>query len=1183
MEIPVEKPWACLLCFCLAASTASAQTSFGSIVGTVTDSSGAILSGVQVAFTNLATNTKLTTATNQAGIYEFVNAPPGEYKLEAELSGFKHFVRQPVTVQVQQTYRIDIQMDLGLLTETLEVTAEVPLLQSQTSSLGQVIAGRAVGEMPLNGRNVYNLMELVPSVVPQGTAGGTSVGMFSASLNNYQINGAFAGQSAVYLDGQPVNSGFWNYASFIPTQDSVAEFKVQTNNLGPEWGRFAGGVMNLTTKSGSNDIHGGAYEYLRNKVLNANTFFSNAAGIARPPFTQNQFGAYAGAPVFIPHVYNGRNKTFWFLSWEGFRLRYGQTYNDTVPTLAQRQGDFSNLRSSSGAMIPIYDPLSICGQFGNAACAVGSNGQPTYVRQPFPGNVIPQSRISPTAAKLTGFVWPAPTGPGAAFTNVNDFTTNASVGGNQNEVVTRIDQNINDKQRFFARYTYWTNLDLPPDPFRNGMCVAYCTIKFQTSAIDLNYIYAISPTLISDVHATFNRYTYDRTPVLSGFDLTSIGWPASFNLIPATLRTPPTLVVSGESDDLFSQQGPGSVILSQDNTWNFAGDLTKISGRHTLKGGLQFMVIGHSYFATNIASGLFSFDAGYTASSPLSGAGGFSFGSFLLGYPTSGSATEPAYPNGQQIYRAGYFGDTWQATNRLTFNLGLRYELDGPWSERFNRLTFWDLTDANPLAQATGLPLKGQVGFVNSNLRSSRNPWDLNTKQFAPRFGVAYRLTNNTVLRGGYGIFWIPELAIGSALQPSSDPANSASTTFVSTLNGGITPAGSLGNPFPNGLIQPLNPSVGLDGLNQVILNRGGVTDGTPHVRNGYMQQWNFDIQWQLPAGFFLDVAYAGAKGTHLGYTQVLNQLPNSYLGLGSALLQQVPNPFFGLIQSGPLSSSTVAARQLLLRFPQYATVTESGTAYATSSYQSFQLKLERHFRSGGTLLVAYTAAKLLTDTDTALSQTEGPTGGVASVQDWNNIKGSYSLSSQDVPQRFIVSYVLDLPVGPGKKFLSGTHGLASKLVSGWGVNGITIFQRGFPLKFTTSVNLTNSNGGGSRPSVVPGCTKSIPGAAEQRLSKWFNTACFVQPAAFSFGDESRTDSKLRMQGINSFDFAVFKTTQFGRGEKLGLQFRTEFFNLFNTPQFGPPGQAFGTAQFGVVSSQVNNPRLVQFGLKLLF
>jgi hypothetical protein len=314
-----RKLWKAVFFSAIFPAIAFGQSTSGSITGTVADPSGGAISGAAVTLTNLATNAKVSTRSNDSGIYEFVNVAPADYRLEAELTGFRRFLRQPITVQVQQAYRIDIQMQLGSVSETMEVTGETPLLQVQTSSIGEVIAGRSVNEMPLNGRNVYNLMELVPSVVPQGTSGGTSIGMFSASMNNYQVNGAFAGQSAISLDGQPLNTGFWNYASLIPTQDSISEFKVQTNNLGPEWSRFAGGVMTLVTKSGTNDLHGGAYEYLRNRVLNANTFFSNKAGIKRPAFTQNQFGAFAGGPVYIPHVYDGRNKTFWFFSGEGLR------------------------------------------------------------------------------------------------------------------------------------------------------------------------------------------------------------------------------------------------------------------------------------------------------------------------------------------------------------------------------------------------------------------------------------------------------------------------------------------------------------------------------------------------------------------------------------------------------------------------------------------------------------------------------------------------------------------------------------------------------------------------------------------------------------------------------------------------------------------------------------------------
>jgi len=1159
--------------FFLSPAHANAQTTFGTLTGAITDPSGAVVPGVQVTLTNTGTNAKQVTTTNADGIYEFVNVLPGNYRIDAEKSGFKHFSRSPVVVQTQQSYRIDITMQLGAITQSVQVTAATPLLQSQSASLGQVIAGRAVGEMPLNGRNVFNLMSLVPSVVPQGQSQGTPTGANPFAFNNYQINGAFGNQSAIFLDGVPENNGYLNLPAFVPTQDSIQEFKVQTDNLGPEWGRFAGGVMNLTTKSGTNEIHGEAYEYLRNKALNANTFFNNRAGIPVGPFTQNQFGANAGGPLYLPGIYNGKDKTFWFFSYEGFRLRQGQTFVETVPTAAERQGDFSGLLDSTGNQIPIYSPV----QCANGPCTVGSNGQLTSPRVQFPGNVIPTPAINPTSAALMR-LWPAPNAVGAPFTNQNNFVTNASVGGNNDEYVARIDQNVSDKQHVFGRYSRWSNLNLPIDPLGTGVCQDRCTETFTTNDIVLDDTYNFTPTLISDIHVGFDRFAYDRTPLSkTGFDLTSIGWPAFTNAeVPPNLRTFPMPNVQDMSSGLFGSQGGGSVIIARDNNWYVSGDLTKIAGRHTLKAGAQFLVLQHNYAQTNVATGIFAFDRNFTANVPIGGTGGFGFASYLLGYPSSGGNSLPALVAGQQIYRAVYVGDTWQVTNKLTFDLGLRYDQDGPWSERFNRLSFWDLNAPSPLAQATGLPLKGELGLVDSSLRQSRNPVNLNEAQFAPRFGLAYRMNDQTVMRGGYGIFWIPNLVAWN-IEPNNDAVNSIGTPFVATINGGVTPfnpAQGWTNPYPNGILQPPGRS---PNLNQIRLNTGGAGAVVPNEPSGYMQQWNFDIQRQLPSGFFVDLAYAGSRGTHLHTSnQNIDFLPDQYLSLGNALNAQVTNPFFGLIASGPLSTPTIAAGQLLHPYPQYTGLSIAGAGWGDSYYHSFQMKVERQFKGGGTLLVAYTVAKLMTDTDTVSGWLEGDTGGVGGTIDWNNIKGSsYSLSSQDIPQRLVVSYVLNLPVGHGQRFLPGVSGVADKLISGWGLDGISTFQSGFPLKI-------GSSGGGNHPNRI--CANANrPGSPESRLNEWFNTACFVQSAPFTYGTESRVDPNLRQEGTNNWDVSLFKTTNFGPAERLGLQFRAEFFNLFNRPQFGAPGTTQGTSSFGVVSSQVGNPRLIQFALKFLF
>lgn len=926
-------------------SAALAQTTFGTLGGTIMDPSGAVIAGAQVTLTNLGTNTKQVTTSNAAGIYQFVNILPGKYRLDAGMQGFQHFTRQPLVVQVQQSYRIDISMQLGAVTQTVQVKTATPLLQPESSSLGQVIAGKAVSEMPLNGRNVLNLMALVPSVVPQAGALGTPIGQNSTAWGNYQINGALSGYSVIYLDGAPLNNAFTSQVTLLPTQDSIQEFKVQTSNLGPEWGRFGGGVMNLTTKSGTNRFHGGAYEYLRNKVLNANTFFNNEAGIPVGSFTQNQYGVYAGGPVDIPHIYNGRDKTFWFLSWEGFRLRQGATAVTTVPTLAERGGDFSNLRDSSGNLIPIYNPLTVCGKLGNPSCRVDSHGNPIYSRQQFQENVIPPSMLNLASTKLEN-LWPSPNTAGAPFTNVNNYVTNYSAGGSSDQIVARFDQSVSDKQHFFARFTYASMSDIATDPLKTGVCVDRCTDTFVPKDIVADDTYTFTPTLVGNFHVSYDRWAYDRFPILQNFDLTSIGWPAFMNTqIPDLERTPPTPTVQGMANEIFGTNGMGSFILVRDDTWDVSGDVTKIWGKHTLNFGAEARLDRIARAQTNNGSGGFTFDSAFTSSSPFSGVGGFGFASYLLGYPSSGFDALNSFPEGQEIYRAVYIGDTYKATNKLTLNLGLRYSQSGPWSERHNRLTFWDLNVPNPLAAATGLPLRGDLRVVDSTSRASRNNLDLNTLMFAPRVGFAYQLTNNTVLRGGYGIFWVP-FDINLSLDPGSDPVNGSSTPYVASIDGGITPFGSFGDPYPDGLTPPPQRS---PNLSQIILNLGGA--GAP-IPNGnyspYMQQWNFDVQRQLPKGFFVDAAYAGSKGTYLGPSLNLNQLPDADLSMGSALLNQVPNPFYGLIQGGPLSAPTVSQGQLLRRFPQYNNLQQIASGYGNSIYNSFQLKVERRLSGGG-------------------------------------------------------------------------------------------------------------------------------------------------------------------------------------------------------------------------------------------
>lgn len=1152
----------------------NAQTTFGSVVGNVTDPSGSPVPNTQVTLTNLGTNEKRTETTNAEGLYQFVNVLPGEYSVEVQKSGFKHFVRTPVTVQQETTTKIDLPLQVGEVSQTVEVTAQTPLLQPETSSLGQVITARQSNELPLNGRNPMNLVALVPSVVPQGGAMSNPNAQNPFAWGNYQIGGGMANQSMTWLDGTPVNGSYLNITALIPTQDSLQEFKVATNNLSPEYGRFAGGVINFTTKSGTNDLHGTFWEYLRNKVLNANTFFNNKAGIPRAPFTQNQFGFNLGGPVYIPKLFNGRNKTFFFVDYEGYRQRQGQSYTETVPTVAERSGDLSALSAALNA--PIYDPLTTCGGAnpGAPACAPG---QAQFSRTQFAGNMIPASRLNPTSLKmLTLYPLPNTTGNAAG---VGNWVGNTSQGGNANETVVHIDQNVSDKQHITARYTYWGNLNLPIDPMHNGVCQDRCTEVFNTNNFLLGDTYSFSPTSILEFRLSYQRFKYDRTPETLGYDLTQLGWPASLNS-QAAFRDLPVPVINGfDTQGTFGSQGAGSVIIDRNDNYRAAATLTKIAGQHTLKFGGEFLRLTHNYAQTNIPTGIFNFNPDLTASNAVNQTGGLGLATFLLGYPSSGNASTPALVAGQQLYPALFINDDWHATPKLTFNLGVRWEQARPWTERFNRLSFFDPTILNPILQAHGISQLGAVelvGTFDNHLRSNIRPdW----KQFSPRVGLAYQITQKTVFHAGYGIFWLPN-DVAWNYSPNNDPINSLSTPVLGPVFTGV-PAATISNPFPNGITQPpgRDPSYA-----QTLLGTG---PGEAFLNNpyGYAQQWNADVQQQFGNGFLLDVAYGGAKGTHLPFSGVqVDQLPDQYLSLGNQLTQNIPNPYFGIVTAPGVSlgQSSVQRGQLLRPFPQYTGVSNDGEGVGNSTYESLQVKAEKRFSSGGDLLVAYTFSKLISDTDTITSWLEP--GGVAnSIQDSNNLRLEKSLASFDTPNRLVVAYVLDVPVGKGRKFLSNANGFVQATVGGWGVEGTTTVQSGFPLHFGTNSNLTNSQGGGSRPNVISGCNTSISGSVQSRLNEYFNTACFTQPAAFTFGTEARTDPRLLGPGIANWDFSVYKNFPFGPEGRVKLQFRSEFFNIFNRVQFAPPNQTQGNSAFGTITGTVGNPRLVQFALRLSF
>jgi hypothetical protein len=1106
---------------------------------------------------------KQDTTTNASGFYQFSNLPPGQYRITAQKQGYEQLVRQPIALQVSSTLDIDLQLAVGRETQQVVVTGTTPLIQAESDSLGAVVNQRETNEIPLNGRNPMSLVALVPSVIPQGQAQQTPTGTNPFGWGNYQIGGGFANQGVTYLDGAPVNTEYLNITALIPTQDSLQEFKVLTNNLPPEYGRLAGGAIQFRTKSGTNELRGTAYEYLRNRVLNANTFFGNQVHLPNPAFTQNQYGFNIGGPVVIPHMYNGRNRTFFFVNWEGFALRQGITYTTTVPTDAELTGNLSDLNT------PIYDPTTTCGVSGGPACAPG---EPQYNRTEFSGATIPSQRLNATSLAYLRTFFPAPNVPGAAPGTPN-FTTNGSSGGNNYETVVHIDQNISSRQHLSARYTYWNNKNLPTDAL-NGICEDRCGELFDTNNFVLADDYAFSSTTLLDVRLSYLRFVYSRSPLLSTFNLTSISQPAALQS-QVEYPGPPVMVITGfDPQGIFSSQGADSTIHNATDDDRISGNLTRIIRNHTLQFGAEFLRATFNYVQDNISSGDYSFSPGFTSQNPLTGVGGTGLATFLLGYPSGGSMEIATPLASEQRYPAVYANDDWRVRPNLTMHMGLRWEDTEPFTERHNRLSYFDPTASNPVLAAAGITAPGSIGLVASSTRNSRFAINNDLRQFSPRLGLAWQARPNTVFSAGYGIFWLPNDVTGL---PYTDPIDASTTSVVSSINGGLTPYATIDNPYPSGLVTPVGRGASLE---QTMLGTTGNGFNLPTDPYAYTQQYNAGVQQQIGDSFMFSIVWGGAKGTHLPFSGLnIDTLPDQDLKMGSALLNEVSNPYYGIINPAySLGSATIPAGQLLLPYPEFSDLAIQADNVGNSTYNSMQLTAQKRFAHGALINASYTWAKLLSDTDTLTSWLEP---NVAGVQNPRDLPAEKSLSSDDARQRLVVSYVYDLPFGHGQRFLASSPGVVNQILGGWGVGGVTTLMTGFPLGFTTAQNLTNSFGGGSRPNYVPGCDKVVSGSETQRIGQWFNTSCFVQPASFTFGDEPRNDPTLRASGVANWDASAYKTFPFTHSEKVNMQFRAEAFNLFNRVQFGYPGLQQAASNFGIVSSQLNNPRLLQFSLRV--
>lgn len=1157
----------------IAGRTTVAQNNYGGIVGTVTDSSGADVAGVQVTATNAGTGEAKSVTTGSSGTYSFNNLNPGAYSINVTHAGFTSFTQNSVDVTIGGSTRVDAALQVGDVATNVTVEASASTqLQTDSSSLGGVVEGRQVLESPLNGRNVNNLLDFIPGVVPGGGTSGNTManggsGSFQAgaqtqaiAYGNYQIGGGFSGQSLFFIDGVESNVPENNVNSLVPTQDAVQEFRVSTNNVSAEFGGFAGGVVQISTKSGTNQFHGTAYEYFRNTVLDANDYFSNHTGLPRPPLHQNQFGGTFGGPLL-------KNKLFFFFGFERETLTSGSISTYTLPTTAELGGDFSALGNN------IYNPAT--------GLQYNCNGRL---------NVICPNQLDATAVKILQLESPAPNRSGLT----NNFVATAPIEGAQNQYNARVDYNLSPSDSLFARYTFWNPHNGDSDPLGTKTGAGPTGNTTTEAVVGDNHVF--NSSTIADLRLSWLENYNFQVPLSNGFDQGTIN--SNYAALQAQQVNNNQGLLPGVG--IAGGYGVGAE-LSQlywlNTVYSINGSVTKVAGRHTIKVGGIGRQIEWSGYGNNQGVNL-NATANFTAS-PADPTSGNALASFLAGVPSSTSINEVGTIRAFLHSYGFYATDTWQATNKLTLNGGIRWEQPGAYSEVNNNDTVLEPNLATALPAVTNpvtgasQPTVGGLVFVASPQYSSRREEQLHWKLFSPRVGFDYRLDSESVVRGGYGISFLP--AEITADSPAGSPINSAVTTLVNTPGGTLNT--TVANPFPGGILLPSGRSPA--GLAAVL----GQSIGSriPSQPYGYVQQWNFGFEHAFDSKTSFTLNYAGAKGTHLtlsqGFTGTglnLNQLPDQYDAIGGApasgaapgtgLFTALPNPLAGQIPAGgQLGGATILEGYLLKPYPQYQSVNQVVPRLGDSTYEALQSTFVRRFPHGGLLQVAYTWAKLLSDTENTSSFEDGQ-GGQGVVQDNFNLKAEKSVSMQDLTHNAVINYGIDLPFGHGEVFFANAKGLVDGVIGGWRVNGITTFHSGLPIPFSAGGTnyLSQYFGAGSiRPNYTPGCNKIINGSQQSRASEWFNTACFSQPGVFSFGNETRVDNTLRSAGAANFDFSINKN--FPLYEKVAGKFSLETFNLFNRAQFGPPDSNVNDGAFGTVTHQANLPRTLQFAMRVSF
>jgi Carboxypeptidase regulatory-like domain len=1162
---PYAKVTAIVLSFMLLAPVgAHAQSFLASVSGIVNDPTGAVVPSVKVVATDTARGVSFTTTTNQDGVYIINNLIPSTYRVTVEAAGFQTYQLNSFPLTAKQEAVLNITLQLGTATQTVEVSSQVQMVDPSNATLGGVVNNTSIVDLPISNRNILVLMAIEPGVQPS-TPNNYSSNFFTSAIR-YSFNGGLESTSDFQQDGVSILNqsdipGIMGL-TMLPSVDAIDEMRVQTNSYSASYGRSGGGITTMVTKSGTNGFHGDAFEFLQNNDLDANSFFSNRAGAQIAPLHIDQYGGSIGGPVI-------KNKTFFFGLLERDVNDSGGFSLFTVPTAAERAGNFSQDLNPAGGLKVIYNPFST---------ATTANSAGDYVRTPFPGNVIPSNLINPVGAAAASY-WPQPNLPGL----VNNLGVTAVTTNPLEQITTKIDHNFSGNKRAFIRYGYLYNVSGSANYFGNLADEGYGPMTVRAHNAALGYTQTLGASTVLELRAGINRFSAYRPSNGLGFQLTKLGLPAGLQtyMEEGDVDEFPGIAVQGYST-LGNNNGP--YYESHELDYVFSGTLLRVIGKHTLTVGAEQRDYFLNFFQTNPLVMNFGNDMTQGPNAlGVSSTAGDAVASMLLGTGDSGSAGYYARPANANHYWAQFVQDDIKWTRKFTMNIGFRLEEETATSERYNRMAAINPYVLNPISNDVTDPFTGQTpwNLYGGYVFAGSGPDSLGSDTIAgialkpsPRIGIAYSLNDKTVIRTGYGIFF--GVPYDGATREFTSAAFSTSTTWLATLDG-IHPNDLISNPFPSGYVYPTGSSQGL--LSAV--GQSLVSGYPPTLKTDYNQQWNFSIQRSLATNALLQVAYVGNKGTHLnwfsgGGTTSMNQLAPQYSSLGNSLLTLVQNPFYGVITSGPLSQPQVQYGQLLRPFPAWQTVAADGTAIGNSEYEALQTSFTKRYSNGVSLIGGYTWSKLMTDVADGVWTTSSQNGAGA-YRSWYCVSCEHSPSAYDVPHRFTLSFVGELPFGKGKRFGSTWNGFVNAFLGGWQANGILTLAAGQPLIFYTAANTSYTFGGGQHPDVVG--NPVLPSG--QSIYEWFNTAAFAQPANFTSGDMSRTYTGVRTDWTRNLDYSMFKN--FHLTERFQLQFRAEAFNLTNTPIFSAPGTTLNGADFGVVTSQANLPRSVQLALKLLF